>query len=435
MKTSTVFTALVSFAIATGALANSSATHVIKFKDNYSKGMAPAYLVSRHREYMRATLRDQMQATYVSRRSNSSADNQGDDADFAYAASAMEQQISLDSISIDENFVGVLGDFSKHPEFLELLHQDKVAIEYIEPNYAYRSTLQIPYLKERTNIQTAPSPDWGLARITQHDRIDLNSYHYNETAGAGIDVFIMDSGVHVDHNDFEGRAVASANFVEHEDAKDLGGHGTHVAGKVAGKRYGVAKGASIHSVKILNKTGDGTLSNLIKGIAHVVSVAKPGKAIINLSLSGPESRFINEAISKLVNTYNIPVFVSAGNSAMDACFYSPSSNPDAFVVGATDIYDHVAPYSNTGSCVNIYAPGSNISSSWIGGSDEVKSLDGTSMANPHVAGIAAVLMSRQTFATARDVYNAISALATRNVVDFGYIDESNANLLAYVDFS
>ena len=114
-----------------------------------------------------------------------------------------------------------------------------------------------------------------------------------------------------------------------------------------------------------------------KGISHVIQAATPGKTLINLSLSGPKSRLIDEAISKVVNDYNIPVFVSSGNSGTDACYFSPSSNPDAFAVGATDVNDKVPYYSDTGRCVKIYAPGSNILSTWIGGDDQVKSLDGT----------------------------------------------------------
>lgn len=172
-----------------------------------------------------------------------------------------------------------------------------------------------------------------------------------------------------------------------------------MAGKVAGKVYGVAKAANIQSVKILNKTGDGKLSTMLKGktippmhgfselimlyndagLSHVVQAATPGKAVVNLSLSGPPSRVMNAAIRSLVQEHNIPVFVSAGNAGADACNFSPSSSPDVFVIGATDINDRVASYSNTGPCVSMYAPGTDIVSTWIGGGDHgnVKSLDGT----------------------------------------------------------
>lgn len=236
-----------------------------------------------------------------------------------------------------------------------------------------------------------------------------------------------------------------------------------MAGKVAGKVYGVAKGANIQSVKILNKTGDGKLSTMLKGraiqrftdvarlkglimhnaigLSHVVQAATPGKAVVNLSLSGPPSRVMNAAIQSLVQEHNIPVFVSAGNAGADACNFSPSSSPDVFVIGATDINDRVASYSNTGPCVNMYAPGTDIVSTWIGGGENgnVKSLDGTrynkqrnmkhskltyfvlcpnSMASPHVVGIAASLLSRQSFESPKHLYSALTELGTKNVIAF-----------------
>jgi subtilisin family serine protease len=153
--------------------------------------------------------------------------------------------------------------------------------------------------------------------------------------------------------------------------------GTHVASKIAGQLYGIAKKAKIHSVKILDKSGDGTTSTLLKGISHVIKVAEPGKSLINLSLSGPKSRMIDEILSKAARDYNIPIFASAGNSASDACFFSPSSNPDVLSVGASDLNDDVAAFSDVGECVSIYAPGSAIESAWIGAPDSSKLLDGT----------------------------------------------------------
>lgn len=130
-------------------------------------------------------------------------------------------------------------------------------------------------------------------------------------------------------------------------------------------------------MKILDKSGDGTTSAILKGISHVIKVAKPGKSIINLSLSGPKSRVLDEILSKAATNYNIAIFAAAGNSAGDACFFSPSSNPDVLAVGASDLNDDVAFYSDVGECVEIYAPGSGIESAWIGAPDSSKVLDGT----------------------------------------------------------
>jgi subtilisin family serine protease len=127
----------------------------------------------------------------------------------------------------------------------------------------------------------------------------------------------------------------------------------------------------------LDKYGDGTTASLLNGITHVMKVAPPGKSLINLSLSGPKSRLIDEILSKVATEHNIPVFVSSGNAASDACFFSPSSNPDVFSVGASDPSDDVPTYSDVGECVRLYAPGSDIESTWIGKSDASKILDGT----------------------------------------------------------
>lgn len=209
--------------------------------------------------------------------------------------------------------------------------------------------------------------------------------------------------------------------------------GTHVSGKIAGTEYGVAKRANIKSVKILNKVGDGSTSGLLKGIEHVIQTAVPGKSVVNLSLSGPKSRLLDEALNSLVLQHNVPVFVSAGNSGTDACFFSPSSNENVFAVGSININDAVPKYSNVGECVNIYAPGSSIVSTYIGSSDSSKSMDGTSMASPHVAGIAANLMSRNNYATAHEVYEAIRMIATVGSIQFDDTKTSSpsTNLLAF----
>jgi subtilisin family serine protease len=256
--------------------------------------------------------------------------------------------------------------------------------------------------------------------------------------------------------DFDGRASLAANMIRQEDSSDMGGHGneyidkidsntitngnlivskigTHVSGKIIGRDYGVAKNAQVKSVKILNKVGDGSTSGLLKGIEHVIKNAVPGKSLVNLSLSGPRSRLLDEALNNLVLKYNVPVFASAGNAGTDACFFSPSSNPNVFAVGATDINDNVPKFSDVGDCVSIYAPGTNIVSTYIGGSDSSKSMDGTSMASPHVAGIAANLMSKNQYNSAQEVYDAIRAIATKDKVIFDSQKSSspNNNLLAF----
>ncbi|KAG1439152.1 hypothetical protein G6F56_012386 [Rhizopus delemar] len=202
---------------------------------------------------------------------------------------------------------------------------------------------------------------------------------------------------------------------------------------IAGKEYGVSKSATIQSVKVLNKQGSGSTSRLLKGIEHIIKVAKQGKSLVNLSLSGPHSRLLDDALNELVLTFGIPVFAAAGNAGTDACFFTPSSNPNVFTVGATNEQDQVARFSNSGECVAIYAPGSNIASAFVGGSESFKSMDGTSMASPHVAGVAANLMSQRNFSSAHEVYNMIKSMATKDILSFDLQKSSRANnnLLVY----
>jgi subtilisin family serine protease len=179
----------------------------------------------------------------------------------------------------------------------------------------------------------------------------------------------------------------------------------------------------------LDRNGDGTTSALIQAISHVTQIAVPGRSIINLSLTGPRSQTIDNALSMAVQLHGIPVFVSAGNSGNNACAYSPSANPDVFTVGASNQDDMIPSFSSYGECVRVYAPGANITSSWL--ADEIQTMDGTSMANPHVTGIAAMLMSEYKFRSAYEVYEAIMSIATDNVLTSSVEDDSSEKLLAY----
>ncbi|KAL0087650.1 peptidase S8/S53 domain-containing protein [Phycomyces blakesleeanus] len=321
--------------------------------------------------------------------------------------------------------------------FLDYLG-DQGNVDYIEPNNIYKSNIRLPdeHFGKRSDIRTSPSPDWGLSRISQRLSGTFDSYTYEATAGSGITVYVLDTGVNTEHSDFDNRASLSINLVHNEPETDMGGHGTHVAGKIAGKTYGVAKSARIRSVKILGQSGDGTTASLVKGISHVIETAEPGKSVINLSLSGPKSRMIDEVLSKAARDYNIPIFVSAGNAGTDACYFSPSSNQDVFVVGATNINDEVPLFSNVGQCVHLYAPGSNIKSTWIGSSTAIQSLDGTSMACPHVTGIAASLLSTKNYRNVHELYDEIRSIATKDLLKFKtvvHISQSH-NLLAYAPY-
>lgn len=239
---------------------------------------------------------------------------------------------------------------------------------------------------------------WGLARISHHTT-GATSYVYDDSAGEGTCSYIVDTGIYVAHNEFQGRATWLANFIDSSNS-DGAGHGTHVAGTVGGVTYGVAKKTKLFAVKVLNASGSGTISSVIAGIDFVASDARnrtaagqcPKGVVANMSLGGGRSDAINSAVAAAVRS-GVFFAVAAGNSDDDAQFYSPASEPTACTVGATDVADARAWFSNYGAGVDVYAPGVDVLSSWIGGPDNTDTISGTSMASPHVAGLAAYLLA------------------------------------------
>ena len=240
-----------------------------------------------------------------------------------------------------------------------------------------------------------PTPSWGLDRIGQRERIGGGgdgSYEYL-SAGAGSTVYVGDTGV-FPHQDLVGR-VSSSGFTGFNDGRgtiDCNGHGTHVSTTIAGTQYGIAKSATIVPVRLLDCNGSGMYSGVIAALDWILSPANPNsktQAVLNLSIGGGKSDALNDAIERLVNA-GITVVVAAGNEKANACTKSPASAINAITVGATDIGDVKATYTNIGSCVDISAPGSLITGGWYLGATSTRTVSGTSMASPHVAGAVAV---------------------------------------------
>ncbi|TQN65322.1 Cuticle-degrading protease [Colletotrichum shisoi] len=240
---------------------------------------------------------------------------------------------------------------------------------------------------------TQRNAPWGLARLSSA-KPGSTTYSYDESAGDGTCAYIVDTGIDVEHPDFEGRASFLANFADDSDT-DGQGHGTHVAGTVGSATYGVAKKTKLFAVKVLDDNGEGTNSGVIAGMDFVVSDVRGGRegcsrgVVVNMSLGGPTSAAVNEAAAAIVQAGHF-LAVAAGNEAADASTSSPASEASACTVGATDEDDSLAEYSNFGAVVDILAPGSEIESTWPGGSTDT--ISGTSMASPHVAGLAAYLL-------------------------------------------
>ncbi|KAK4204619.1 peptidase S8/S53 domain-containing protein [Triangularia verruculosa] len=259
---------------------------------------------------------------------------------------------------------------------------------------------------------------WGLARISR--RSTWNSgYYYDTTAGQGIRVYVLDTGIRTSHVEFEGRAVWGANYITGSPNTDEYGHGTHVAGTVAGKTYGVAKKATVVAVKVLDKNGSGTMSGLILGLNWAVNNAKARgitkKAVINISLGGGYTAAVNAAV-KAATDAGLTVVVSAGNSNANSANYSPASAPSAITVGAIDGTRYRAWFSNWGSSVDIFAPGVSVLSAYHTSNTATWYMDGTSMAAPHVAGLAAYFIAKENLSGSTAVTNRIFGASVTGVV-------------------
>jgi subtilisin family serine protease len=250
--------------------------------------------------------------------------------------------------------------------------------------------------------EQTPTPSWGLDRVDALDTPLDDKYSWTNS-GTGSIVYVIDTGVYSAHGDFNGRVVSGYTAIaDGRGTEDCHGHGTHVAGTVAGRNYGVAKTATVVAVRVLDCAGSGYSSGVVAGINWVTANHPGGPAVINMSLGGGANSAIDAAVNDAVNA-GIVVVVAAGNSAADACSYSPARVPAAITIGATDIRDARASYSNFGSCVDMWAPGTQITSAWISGSSATNTISGTSMASPHVAGLAARVLSMNPALTPTDV--------------------------------
>ena len=239
--------------------------------------------------------------------------------------------------------------------------------------------------------------------------------------------YVIDTGINTTHNDFGGRATSGYDAVDGGAATDCNGHGTHVAGSVGGTTYGVAKGVSLVAVRVLDCAGSGTNSGVIAGMDWVTANhVKP--AVANMSLGGGASTAIDDAVNRMHNA-GVTVVVAAGNENQNACNVSPSRAANAITVGATTSSDARASYSNFGSCVDVFAPGSSILSAWYTSNTATNTISGTSMASPHVAGVAALYLQGTPSATPATVANAIVTTATSGVVTSS--GTGSPNLLVY----
>jgi subtilisin family serine protease len=265
----------------------------------------------------------------------------------------------------------------------------------------------------RIDTTQSPAPSWGLDRIDQHHRPLNGAYTYAATA-AGVRAYIIDTGVS-SNGDLDRRESGYDVFTGLPDGSgDCNGHGTHVAGTVAGNRYGVAKDAVVVPVRVLDCTGSGSWSGVIAALDWVVADHDPGElAVANMSLGGARNSAVDAAVQRAI-TDGVLVSVAAGNNGANACNYSPARVGAALTVGATDRTDRRASFSNFGSCLDLFAPGVDITSDWLLGG--TNTISGTSMATPHVTGAAALVLARNPSLSPAQLASRVVATATTGVV-------------------
>ncbi len=262
---------------------------------------------------------------------------------------------------------------------------------------------------------TQSSAPWGLDRIDQTSLPLSGTYTYPDSAGSGVTAYVIDTGVRITHSQISGRASYGYDAIDGDTiASDGNGHGTHVATTIAGSTYGVAKKAKIVAVRVLNNSGSGTTAGVIAGVDWVTA-NHSGPSVANMSLGGGVSTSLDNAVRNSIAS-GVTYAVAAGNSNTTASSSSPARVSEAITVGATTSTDARASYSNYGSALDIFAPGSSITAGWHTGDTATNTISGTSMATPHVAGAAAVYLAGHTSATPAQVATALVNGATTGKV-------------------
>ena len=268
-----------------------------------------------------------------------------------------------------------------------------------DPNVQYVEQVQ----EFTTQVDQSPAT-WGLDRIDQESLPLDDTYSYTNT-GSGVTAYIVDTGILRTHNEFGTRVRWGITTVGGQDT-DCNGHGTHVAGTVGGATYGVAKAVNLVAVKVLNCAGSGSTTSVIGGVNYVAENHTNFPAVANMSLGGGASSSIDEAVNNAI-TDGVTFAVAAGNSNANCSNYSPARVANAITVGATGQTDAKASYSNFGTCVDIFAPGSGITSAWKNSNSAIKTISGTSMATPHVAGVVALYLQSNPNASPSAVRTAL----------------------------
>ncbi|KAJ4309647.1 Suppressor of the cold-sensitive snRNP biogenesis mutant brr1-1 [Fusarium piperis] len=318
-----------------------------------------------------------------------------------------------------DNFKGYSGEFDKETIKEIKASDDVIAVEPVRKFELYQQV-----------ITQSPAP-WGLGSIS-HRTPNWHEYRYDNSSGNGTWAYVLDTGVNCNHTEFGGRAHLGYNALPHTAFVDVNGHGTHCAGTIASREYGVVKNANVIAVKVFHDSSsrsDIILDGFEWAVTNITNTpGRAQKSVVSMSLGGGHSPAFNQAVE---NAYRAGVLtvVAAGNEEKDARNVSPASAPNAITVGAVDRNNVRASWSNYGPMVDIFAAGVNVVSTWIGSDTAVDTISGTSMACPHVAGLALYLMALEKLPTPGDVTKRIKSLATKDVVANG--GPGSPNLLAF----
>lgn len=295
-------------------------------------------------------------------------------------------------------------------------------VSYFEANQIYKTNAPAkkPVNSSRVgadcNLQEEAT--WGLVRTAEAELNIDGLYPWSTDAdGAGVFAYVIDTGIYLENDEFNRQAIWGYDAVDEPSAEtDTNGHGTHVAGTIMSKNYGLAKAATSVAVRVLGSDGSGTTAGVIAGINFVATDGRGKKALANMSLGGGYSAALNNAVKNAVAA-GITFIVAAGNEAQDACNVSPASEPSAITVACSNSNDAFCSFSNYGSCTDIIAPGQSITSTWIGSPYAINTISGTSMSSPHVAGVVAkILSASSTTLTPEQVRTALAQLAGQGFI-------------------